>query len=216
MSSKDFEEIQKFYNDKVSRHGESIESVGWGTQEDQYLRFAVLLRGLDPRGKTILDVGCGKGDLVGYLQQFYGDSFQYVGVDLSDSHIATANNKWADANAAFFCGDISSWAESSDFKEVDISLMSGAMTYKISDNEKVALETMTKMFEVSSETACLNFMTKYVDFELEKNHHYQPEKIFSQAKDLSRWVSLYHDYPLWEFTVQIHKKPLQGDFLGKN
>jgi len=30
--------------------------------------------------------------------------------------------------------------------------------------------------------------------------------MFSFAKKLSRRVALYHDYPLWEFTIQILKE----------
>lgn len=207
MKSDDLENIKKFYDSRAEQYGNDIRSVGWGSQKDQFLRFEVLLREVPPTGKTILDIGCGKGDLIQFLDERYGKDYKYIGVDLSSSLISCAEKAWSDrGNVSFFCGDIFEWAESEKFQPVDISVLSGALTYRLSDNESLANRVMTKMYEVSSETAALNFLTKYVDFELEKNFHFEPEKVFSWAKKLSKFVSLFHDYPLWEFTIQVHKK----------
>ena len=62
-----------------------------------------------------------------------------------------------------------------------------------------AHEVIKKMFSLSRELAALNFLSTYVDFELEKNQHYSPQTIYSHAKDLSSNVNLIDDYPLYEF-----------------
>ncbi len=200
MRAEDKQKISHFYNDKFATYGRDVRSVGWGKKEDQNLRFDVLTRNIDLRGKTILDVGCGLGDLVGFLDEKYGPHYKYIGIDLSGDMIADARKRWE--KHEFIVGDIFSV----DFKsKIDVSVLSGALTYKIEDNETYARKCMEKMFEVSEEMAGLNFMTMYVDYALEKNHHYSPEAMFAHAKTLTRYANLIHDYPLWEFTIQMFK-----------
>ena len=200
MKFEDKQKINNFYNEKFATYGRDIRSVGWGKKEDQSLRFEVLLRNIDLRGKTILDVGCGLGDLVGFLDEKWGANYKYIGIDLSENLITDARKHWKQHE--FIMGDIFSVDLPNS---IDVSVLSGALTYKIEDNESYARKCMGKMLEISKEAACLNFMTTYVDFTIEKNHHYSPETMFKCAKALTPRVNLIHDYPLWEFTIQMLK-----------
>ena len=67
------------YNDRYNEFGNDVRTVGWGSQQDQILRFEVLFRGFDPRGKTILDIGCGLGDLVleGFVSRPLGSTLRF-------------------------------------------------------------------------------------------------------------------------------------------
>lgn len=195
----DTAEAAELYNKRFDRHGRDIKTVGWGSEQSQRLRFEVLLRGLDPKGKTILDVGCGLGDLIPFLEQQTGGEFNYIGIDIAEKLIGDACETYGNDRREFYVGDIFSV----DLRQVDIAVLSGALSFKMPGIEEYAHETVKRMFELSREAACLNFLTKYVDFELEKNQHYQPELIFSNAMRISRRVNLFHDYPLYEFTVQL-------------
>lgn len=195
----DTAEAAELYNKRFDRHGRDIKTVGWGSEQSQRLRFEVLLRGLDPKGKTILDVGCGLGDLIPFLEQQTGGEFNYIGIDIAEKLIGDARETYGNDRREFYVGDIFSI----DLRQVDIAVLSGALSFKMLGIEEYAHETVKRMFELSREAACLNFLTKYVDFELEKNQHYQPELIFSNAMRISRRVNLFHDYPLYEFTVQL-------------
>lgn len=194
-------DVAELYNKRFDQHGRDIKTVGWGSERSQRLRFEVLFRGLDPKGKTILDVGCGLGDLIPFLEQQTGGEFNYIGVDVAEQLICDARETYGSVCREFHTGDIFSV----NVPQVDISVLSGALSFKVPGIEAYAHETMRRMFELSREAASLNFLTKYVDFELEKNQHYQPESIFSNAKRISKSVNLFHDYALYEFTVQVIK-----------
>lgn len=201
MNSIDTTKAADLYNTRFDQYGRDIKTVGWGSEPSQRLRFEVLFRGLDPKGKTILDIGCGLGDLIPYLESLTNGDFHYIGIDIAGKLIDDARATYGQAGKEFHTGDIFSVT----VPPVDIAVLSGALSLKVDGIELYAYETMKRMFDLSRTASCLNFLTKYVDYELEKNQHYQPELVFSKAKHISNRVNLFHDYPLHEFTVQLIK-----------
>jgi SAM-dependent methyltransferase len=193
--------ISDFYNSRYEELGANIKSIGWKDADSQNLRFDILFRGIDIKGKTILDVGCGLGDLIPYLESRYGQEFDYIGIDISENILKEARQIHERKNRKFILGDVFS----SDLPFIDISILSGALSFKFPEVLEYAQETLNKMFLLSNEVVSMNFLTKYVDFELEKNQHYQPEILLSWAMRVSKKTILFHDYPLHEFTIQIYK-----------
>ena len=152
--------------------------------------------------KTILDIGCGLGDLIPFIKQRV-KNFKYIGLDISNSLINEARLKYSkDSHVSFYESDLLTFNR---LEQIDISVLSGALTYKMEDNIGYAKEVLKKMFDSSEVAAAANFMSSYVDFKNEKNFHYSPEDIFSYGKSLTSKVNLFHDYPLYEFTIQILK-----------
>ena len=203
MSRSDLEDVKKFYNDRYRVQGDSIGSVGWTSMESQHLRFDMLLRSIDVKDKTILDVGCGLGDLILFLEK-RGFEFSYIGIDISSGLIKASKKKYhKHANVQFFETDMLGFEVKKT--NIDIALLSGTLTYKMKDNLSYAKAVLTKMYQTANEVTVANFMSSYVDFINEKNHHYGPEEMFTFAKGLTKKVNIFHDYPLYEFTIQIFK-----------
>jgi SAM-dependent methyltransferase len=193
----------ELYNDRFERFGRDIRTVGWSSHADQVLRFEVLFRGLEPKGKTILDVGCGLGDLVPFLQERTDGDFTYIGVDIAERLVSNAQLVHGGNNCSFLVGD----AFRKDLRQVDIAVLSGALSLRTDSISEYAQLTLERMYALSREAACLNFLSKYVDYELEKNQHYQPETVFTWSRRIAHRVNLFHDYPLYEFTVQLLHQP---------
>lgn len=189
----------KLYNDRFEQFGRDVRTVGWGNRADQLLRFEVLFRGIDPRGKTILDVGCGLGDLVPYLQERTDGDFRYIGIDVAERLIQEAKITHGNESCTFICCDVFD----AELPKVDIAVLSGALSLRVEGIDDYAQRTLRRMYDLTSEVACLNFLTTYVDYELEKNQHYQPETVFGWARVVTKCVNLLHDYPLYEFTLQL-------------
>ena len=55
--------IRDLYGSRFAQYGSNHQTVGWGSVADQQLRFEMLCRNIDIKGKTVLDVGCGLGFL---------------------------------------------------------------------------------------------------------------------------------------------------------
>lgn len=194
--------IAELYEERYKEYGQNHKTVGWGSREDQMLRFDVLSRNLSLAGKNILDVGCGFGDFVTYLNKHLNNDFSYTGIDIAPSLVAEAKSKYSQPNIRFVCSEILNFDEGQKY---DVIILSGALSYKVEDNIGYTKAVLTRLFELSNDVLSVNFLSTYVDYQAEKNFHYSPEAIFSFAKTLTPRVVLYHDYPLWEFTVQMWK-----------
>ena len=74
------EKIREYYLPKLNYEKSESGCLGWENQEAQELRFKVLERVIFPHA-SILDVGCGLGNLYDYLRN-RGYNFGYTGVDI--------------------------------------------------------------------------------------------------------------------------------------
>ena len=205
LTETELKRIRELYEVRYKQFGNDYKTVGWGSIKDQLLRFNMLCRGLDLTGKTILDIGCGLGDIVPYLEARYPAGFNYTGIDLAPSLVEAAKEEFKQPNINFVCGDMSKLDEKDQY---DIVLLSGALSYRIQDNESYTKTMLKKLFRMSREVISLNFLSDYVDYQEEKNFHYSPEEMYQFAKTLTKWVTIYSDYPLWEFTIQLRHSPI--------
>jgi len=94
----------KRYSDRFKKFGYSPKSLGWdkGKQE---VRFQVLTSQYDFTSKTVLDIGCGFGDLSKFLSINYKDNYQYFGIDLVPDLINQAKSLYKNNKINFILGD---------------------------------------------------------------------------------------------------------------
>lgn len=188
------------YTQYYEKHGYHFKSVGWGNWETQHLRFQILSEVGDLRKTEVVDLGCGFGDLYGFLKEKFGE-IKYSGIDLVEDFIREGQKRHPDAD--FLVQDI---LEDGFEKCADFYLISGALNSKIADNLNYSEEIISKTFSMSRRGMAVNFLSKYVDYETGFAYHHSPEQVFAFAKTLTKYVTLRHDYPLWEFTVYLYKK----------
>ena len=201
MSDLHLNKIKKFYNNRYDKFGNKLESIGWSNRKDQKLRFEKLLNSIDISNKTILDAGCGFGDLYVYIKKNYNFKFNYVGIEITEKILQIAKNRLKYKNAKFDVCDLLSYKNDA----IDISILSGSLTLKFKNSNSYTNKVLKKIYEISKISCSINFMSSYSDYQLPKNDHYQPEKIFKIAKKISNKVNIIHDYPLYEFTLQMFK-----------
>lgn len=74
------------------------EVVGYSTEEDQYNFYRLATSGLDLNNSTVLDLGCGRGDLAKYLNDHF-NNITYLGVDNNPILIEVGKEKYSDTVA---------------------------------------------------------------------------------------------------------------------
>ena len=62
------ERIRRHYEPRLDRETEPYRILDWASPQSQEARFQVLADEVPLAGKTLLDVGCGLGDLYGFLR----------------------------------------------------------------------------------------------------------------------------------------------------
>jgi trans-aconitate methyltransferase len=199
LTPKELDDIKHLYHDRFEEMGYDINTVGWKNIEEQVLRFKILCDIGDLGDSSICDIGCGFGDLVSYLKSRFS-GFSYTGVDISDKLIEKAQELHPEYE--FMCRDI---LDGPFEREFDYFLLSGALSFRISDNMALTKAMLTKMFNLSKKGIAVNFLSSYVNYQHVRNFHYAPEEIFAFSKTLTRFVTLRHDYPLYEFTIYLLK-----------
>ena len=153
--NQEIQNLKNFYNNRYELYGNDIKTVGWGDEQSQNLRFDMLFKDIDITNKTVLDIGCGFGDLIPYLDNRFSSDYQYIGIDIAEKIISEAKKNFSKKNRNFITGDLLTL----EIPNVDIAILSGALSFKREGIEKYANDTIDKMYKLSNEVACLNFMT---------------------------------------------------------
>lgn len=201
----DLHALGAVYNERLGRFGNHHKTVGWGSAEDQALRFEVLCRGLSLEGRRILDVGCGLGDFVPWARQKFGDSFSYHGIDVAADLVERARELHGDEGRTFSAGLLEDRVGEGEY--FDFVICSGTFSLRMNDNWGSMRKVFRFAWERTEGVLAANFLSTHVDYQLDKDFHFDPREVFSFARDMTPYVTLYHDYPLYEFSVQLHRQP---------
>lgn len=199
MKKTEKEEVIDLYESRLKKYGRNVKTVGWKDEEQQILRFKILADIGKLKNATILDVGCGFGDFYNYLK--YTEIKDYTGFDISPKILEIARKEYP--GLKFAVKDILTDEIEETF---DYVFASGILNKRISNNMNYAKKIIKKMYDLCNVGVGINMMTKYVDYEEDYLYYYDPEKIFKYCKGLSKYVTLRHDYPLYEFTVYVYRK----------
>lgn len=198
MNFEDRQRVIDFYDNRYDQFGGDVKSVGWGDIESQRLRFKILTEIAALSGQRICDLGCGFGDLYSYLKEHF-KNIEYLGIDLSEKLIGEARDRYP--KTVFEVRDILKELPQEKF---DYVLSSGALSFKMKSHEKYIERMLEAMMAMSTKGVAVNFLSSYVDYKLDKNFHLSPEKAIKMGRQLTRFVAVRHDYPLYEFTMYLY------------
>jgi trans-aconitate methyltransferase len=192
--------IEAFHKAKNGKYGPgNAKSLGWFTEESQLKRFEVLSRAGNLDHASVLDVGCGNGDLGVYLSQRFKD-VHYQGIDLMKDYleIATERNQH-NPQARFYLGDFMSGA----LPKVDYVFACGSLNYKNSDPAFIQ-KVITQLYTACTKALAFNLLSQT------PNPNgilvtYKPSEIVEFCRTLSPHVTLIDDYEEGDFTVVLRK-----------
>ena len=130
--------------------------AGWGSTQEQELLFSALLLFYSPE-MTILDAGCGRADLFGYLSRTFESDIRYKGIDYNPNLLALAREKYPTVDVEAV--DILDMNETGDWV-----VASGL--FNIKEQEDMALYTqqcIDKMYNSANIGIAFNLLTGYPD-----------------------------------------------------
>lgn len=201
--NQDLANIIRKYKQSFEKYGYSPKTLGWDKGK-QNIRFEVLLSFFNLNGKSILDLGCGFGDLNISLYDKNIDSFKYLGVDLVGEFIDEGRRRYPQDNIKFLKANFLEYP----FKEkFDIIVASGIFNDKfISGNNDIFVEKVfEKTWSLCRDGFAFDFLSDKVDYKYNHTYHNNPEHILKLAYKLSRNITLRNDYMPFEFCIYVCK-----------
>jgi SAM-dependent methyltransferase len=203
MKDRDRIELCERYRNRWQEYGYDPRTLGWN-KDCQWVRFSAALEGLRQDDySSVLDIGCGFGDLLGYLRS-QGWNGRYTGLDLVDELIVEARKQHAgDRSAEFLCGDTSAL---NDSHKSDMAVALGVFNHRLhQDNLQFARETIEKMWHSTTRVIVCDFLSVASDAEHRRGDLYyaDPAKLYQFAAGYSRRIMIHHAYMPFEFQLKI-------------
>lgn len=197
------EDLQSHYKNLFIRHGDSPEAVQYTSLESQERRFEFLVEIGDLNGKSILDFGCGTGQLYAYLQS-RGIAVKYFGIEIVDEFITLCQSKYPSQH----------FGKIDDFsgQTFDYVFVSGVFNNLTKNNQEFYQSTLKTLFEMTRLGLAFNMMSAYVDYQDPGLFYEYPENVFGfLKKEITPYVALRNDYEVkpgvipFDFTVYAYR-----------
>ncbi|MFC1710144.1 class I SAM-dependent methyltransferase [Patescibacteria group bacterium] len=148
--NRESEKRKKGYQKTFKKYGVDPKALQWASKKAAEVRYKNLVKDIDFEGKTVLDIGCGFGDIIGHIKK-KTNNFDYLGIDIVPEFISTAKKKYP--KHKFIVGD---YFNNPLNEEFDIVLTSGTLNA----NDKKPMETRKKyiktMFDHTNKILAFN------------------------------------------------------------
>jgi len=192
--------IIKYHNDSIKKFGiNSHQALGWRKKNEQLLRFKMLIEPNKLNDCSVLDIGCGTGDLLEYLI-INNIHCEYTGIDQIKDFITLAGEKYKNQNnTSFLLGDF--WT--ADLGKYDYVIASGALSYRHADPNFI-FKMIAYLFSLSKKAFAFNLLEK-TDMKNGGLVAYNKNEMLGFCKKLSSNVILKDDYLEGDFRILMNQ-----------
>ena len=197
-------ETTRFYEGHVRRFGYGYRALGFGRRSSQEKRFGALAALGNFDGASLLDVGCGFGDLLAWLRA-RGMRPRYTGLDLTASMIERCRKRFTDGEAQFLVGDALTWQPEGGY---DYVIASGIFGYHAKDTRARIQPTLQRLFAIARVGLAVNFLSGCAPTRSPGRLYVHPADVLQYALRLTPAVQLDHTYMPNDFTLCMYKNPV--------
>ncbi len=197
--------IKKYYENNYKEGYPDYYIQGWENKTAQEMRFKELVGHINLNNKRILDVGCGTGNLLEYINQKY-TGFDYTGVDILPHMIKIAEGK--KLKGRFICMDL---FKNNPFpnKSFDAIFSSGIFNLNLGNNKEFLMDALEVFQDLSCGVISFNLLWDKSPDREDKYFYFDPdevEQLLTEKYGMSWTVIIAKGYLNNDFTVQLKKK----------
>lgn len=197
---------------RARQFGLDLKTLAYGSKRTQNRKFTILTSSLPKERVTLLDVGCGFGDLKQFLAD-RGHHVDYYGVDISPGVVDLAIQGHPDRR--IICADIlhDTVFEGMSF---DYVVSTGINCFNHGRNYDLEREMLRVMFDLCNREAIIGLQSavsawRQGEDESGKSWYTDPGDYLNHAlRTLTPWANLVHDYMMHDFTLFLMKEPRFG------
>ena len=201
----------------LDKHGENYLALDWNSSESQRLRYKILqeilIYGRKSARISVLDLGCGFGDLYGFFEKeglIDRHKIDYVGYDISAKVIEVAKRKYPQA-----CFELVDILENKQVPQFDYVFSSGVLnirTMDLASHLEYAKSMLQRMCELAKIGVAVNFLsqgarsiTKADDLNSGRYYYFDPDEVLNFCRSICGRYILRHDYHPGDFTIYLLK-----------
>lgn len=189
------EQTRQRYNARLERLGAVPMALGWDTRASQWARFRAGTRLADTSGRSVLDVGCGFGDLLVFLEETGQAPAAYHGVDINPRLLEEAGRRHPDAHFE----NRNLLADPLD-QVADVVFMFGLLNFRLSqiDNYEFAREMIEAAWRATRDVVVVDMLSSVREesyLHEEFVFYYEPGRMLSWALTLTPHAAIQHDLP---------------------
>lgn len=189
--------IRDHYGPRISDGRRNHEVLDWSDAAAQQARFAALVDNVPLAGKSILDVGCGLGDLLAYLAGRDIDC-RYTGADIVPEMIAAARQRHPEAR--FVCLDI--FAEDALAPGAfDVVFCSGTFNLDLGNSAEFLPCALHRLLTLARRYLVFNLLHVRTGRKHKQCAYHDPADVLAMLEPLGCESRLIDDYLPNDFTV---------------
>ena len=195
--------IREHYEHRIRPGRQNFDVLDWASEASQRKRFEVLVDHVPLAGRSLLDVGCGLGDLAAFLAERSID-VDYTGVDVLEPMVAACRRRFADlrfVRADVFAG------EPAGAETFDVVFASGIFNLCLGNNLAFLGRGVRRMLELSSDTVVFNLLHVRSPQKEDDYFFYDPNDVLGLLPADAGEVRVLDDYLPNDFTVICRKRP---------
>lgn len=183
----------RFYHTGIIDYGYTPQGLRWHSKQSQEIRFDQLLALLPLDASSVVDAGCGFGDLYGYIRSIGKHSLHYTGLDSLEIMVEEATKRTQ--GTIYRCDILLDSLPNAEFY-----LCSGALNIL---TRKAAFQFIERCFNASSRGMIFNFLEG--DKESKTFNYLRESSIKALGEKLNARVVLRRNYYENDCTAAFYK-----------
>lgn len=196
--------IKSYYEPLLDSLSPDYAKLGWESAEAQRVRFDAFIDNASLEGKSILDVGCGLGNLLERITE-RGINVRYTGVDILNRMIMHACEKKLDGT--FICLDI---FEGNPFADgsFDVVYASGIFNLNLGNNEYFFADALCRFGRITRHMVAFSLLDSRSPSREDTYYYFTPSSVVDRIESLEcrpRKVQIIEQYLNNDFTVLCEK-----------
>jgi len=195
------------FSELAARHGLTAAGVGW-TERSQIKRFSKLVEVGNLHGQSVLDVGCGFGDLFAYLES-RGFEVDYTGFEITPAMAAGAVKKYPRLEGRIRIFDVLTEDGGGVF---DYVISNGPLNVDLGNNEAVIVRFLQRCWGLARRGVAITMTSGWSRRPRPGTHYYDPAWVVAEAGKLTTNLRLDHTYLPHDFALFLYRGDLyDGD-----
>jgi SAM-dependent methyltransferase len=195
----DYQHLEENYEKALQQYGPGPKALLWWDYRSMAIRFRELVKDVPIKDRSILDAGCGLGDLLPYLYA-KAPNFKYLGVDINKEFIKLAQEHYE--GHKFVVGD----PFNGRMGKFDVVISSGVMNGNATNWMAKRQKMIKNLWEQAGEALAFNMAGGLKPIPPDLLIAYaDPKEIYDYCRALTPNVKLNTSYLDKDFTITMFR-----------